>query len=110
MTLPRIAICGLHIESSTFTPYVSTEKDFQVSRGDELLARYTWMDEDWARQVEWIPILHARALPGGQVLRSDYEAWRQEIVDGLTAVAPVDAVFFDIHLSLIHISEPTRPY
>lgn len=97
MTLPRIAICGLHIESSTFTPYVSTEKDFQVSRGDELLARYTWMDEDWARQVEWIPILHARALPGGQVLRSDYEAWRQEIVDGLTAVAPVDAVFFDIH-------------
>lgn len=97
MTTPRIAICGLHIESSTFTPYVSTARDFQITRGKELLARYHWMNEDWARQVQWIPILHARALPGGQVKRDDYEARREEIVTSLRQVAPVDAVFFDIH-------------
>lgn len=97
MRLPRIAIAGIHIESSTFTPYISTEADFTVTRGRELLARYTWMDSDWASSVEWLPILHARALPGGVVAREDYETWKTEILDGLATVGHLDALFFDIH-------------
>lgn len=97
MTTPRIAICGIHIESSTFTPYTSSEKDFLVTRGDQLLARYEWMDEDWARSVDWLPILHARALPGGVVERQCYEAWKHEICDSLSACGPLDGLFFDIH-------------
>ena len=97
MTKPRIAICGIHIESSTFTPYVSTEADFQVTRGRKLLARYAWMDQSWARQVEWLPVLHARALPGGVVERTAYESWKTEIAAGLEGLAPVDGIFFDIH-------------
>lgn len=97
MTAPRIAICGIHIESSTFTPYISTEKDFTITRGDALLARYEWMDSEWARSVDWIPILHARALPGGVVERECYEAWKREICDGLWRGSPWDGVFFDIH-------------
>lgn len=62
---PRIAICGLHIESSTFTPYTSGEKDFVVRRGQRLLERYSWKDEPWAQAVDWVPVLHAGALPGG---------------------------------------------
>ncbi|MCF2707260.1 M81 family metallopeptidase [Arcanobacterium haemolyticum] len=94
---PRIAICGLHIESSTFTPYTSTADDFVVTRADKLLARYYWMNEDWAQQVEWVPVLHAGALPGGVVEREAYETWKQEILDGLTAAGKLDALFFDIH-------------
>ena len=97
MTKPRIAICGIHIESSTFTPYVSTEADFQVTRGRKLLARYAWMDQSWARQVEWLPVLHARALPGGVVERTAYESWKTEIAAGLAGLAPLDGIFFDIH-------------
>lgn len=97
MARPRIAICGIHIESSTFTPYISVESDFEVTRGAELLARYaSWMDSDWASQIEWIPVLHARALPGGVVDPAAYEAWKAEIVAGLTGLE-LDAVFFDIH-------------
>ena len=32
MTKPRIAVAGIHIESSTFTPYISTADDFIVTR------------------------------------------------------------------------------
>ena len=97
MSKPRIAICGIHIESSTFTPYISTKADFQVTRGKNLLARYAWMDQSWARQVEWLPVLHARALPGGVVERTAYESWKTEIAAGLAGLAPLDGIFFDIH-------------
>jgi microcystin degradation protein MlrC len=40
-----------------------------VVRGDELLARY-----DLPRDVEWIPLVHARALPGGAVERDFYDS------------------------------------
>ncbi|MFT3942328.1 MAG: M81 family metallopeptidase [Ancrocorticia sp.] len=97
MPLPRIAICGLHIESSTFTPYISTADDFEVTRGDSLLARYDWLDSEWGRTIEWVPVLHARALPGGVVEANAYEGWKAEILAGLASAAPLDAVFFDIH-------------
>lgn len=97
MERPRIAICGIHIESSTFTPYISTADDFEVTRGDELLERYaSWMGSEWASAVEWLPIVHARALPGGVVEAAAYEAWKAEIVAGLTGL-DIDALFFDIH-------------
>lgn len=93
----RIAICGIHIESSTFSPHRSSEADFEVRRGAALLGRYPFLDAEWAAEVEWLPVLHARALPGGQVLASTYQAWRDEITSGLAALGPIDGVFFDIH-------------
>lgn len=100
MTTPRIAICGIHIESSTFTPYVSTEVDFDVLRGEEMRTRYSWINDEWARRVQWLPVLHARALPGGVVSKEAYDGWKREIVQGLLVLvdeAPLDGVFFDIH-------------
>ncbi|MDY5584713.1 MAG: M81 family metallopeptidase [Arcanobacterium sp.] len=117
----RIGICGIHIESSTFTPYFSKESDFSVTRGEELLARYPFLTEqpvpgaaqvpahlagidgdadghrDWTDGIEWVPILHARALPGGAVVRETYEAWKSEICERLTDCGELDALFFDIH-------------
>ena len=80
MTRPRVAVAGIHIESSTFTPYTSTADDFIVTRGADLLDRFYWIDEDWARQIEWIPVLHARALPGGVVQRGAYNASMGSII------------------------------
>ncbi|MDO4784120.1 MAG: M81 family metallopeptidase [Propionibacteriaceae bacterium] len=93
----RIAICGIHIESSTFSPHRSSEADFEVRRGRALLERYPFLDADWAAGVEWLPVLHARALPGGPALAATYAAWRDEITAGLSALGPIDGVFFDIH-------------
>lgn len=104
MATLRIAICGIHIESSTFTPYLSVAEDFEVTRGQALLARYPWLTQveahPWAERAEWIPVLHARALPGGPIEPGAYQAWKAEIVSTLrdiTADAALDGLFFDIH-------------
>lgn len=95
----RIAICGIHIESSTFSAHLSTAADFEVTRGGQLLARYPFLvaGQPLASRAEWVPILHARALPGGPVAAGDYQAWKDEIVAGLRASLPLDGVFLDMH-------------
>ncbi|MEV0588037.1 M81 family metallopeptidase [Nonomuraea sp. NPDC050310] len=92
----RIAICGIHIESSTFSPHLSGAADFDVTRGQALLDRYGWRGDAWAADVEWVPLVHARALPGGAVEPAAYDAWRAEIVEGL-ADGRFDGVLLDIH-------------
>ena len=57
----NIFVGGIHIESSTFTPYRSGEKDFHITRNDELLKRYPWVDK-YKDRINLIPIMHARAL------------------------------------------------
>ena len=97
----RIAVTGLHIESSTFSPHRSTAEDFEVTRGEALLARYAWLgperDPELTDGVEWLPVLHARALPGGVVEREAYDGWRDEILARTTDLGPVDGVLLDIH-------------
>lgn len=62
-------------------------------RGDDLLGRYEELPPD----VEWLPLVHARALPGGAVERRFYESIKTELLERLRAVLPVDGVFLDIH-------------
>jgi len=93
MTRHRIAIGGIHIESSTFSPHRSGAADFTIVRGRELLARY----EDLPDHVEWSPLVHARALPGGAVERDFYESVKRELLERLRTATPVDGVFLDIH-------------
>ncbi|MGO1201145.1 MAG: M81 family metallopeptidase, partial [Dermabacteraceae bacterium] len=106
-TRPRIGIAGIAIESSTFTPYRSGEADFEVRRGTaEILDRYPFFRDGSGAgaavraSADYVGVLLARALPGGQLERAVYEGWKAEIVDGLAAAAqeaPLDGFFFDIH-------------
>jgi microcystin degradation protein MlrC len=64
-----------------------------MARGDELLARYDALPVD----VQWIPLVHARALPGGAVERDFYDSIKAEILGRLGAAMPLDGVFLDIH-------------
>ncbi|TMB96257.1 MAG: M81 family metallopeptidase [Chloroflexi bacterium] len=89
----RIAIGGVHIESSTFSPHRSTAVDFDVRRGPELLAQY----QDLPAGIVWVPLVHARALPGGVVERSFYDAIATELLERLRDAGPLDGVFLDIH-------------
>ena len=62
-------------------------------RGDDLLARYDALPSD----VDWVPLVHARALPGGAVERDFYDSIKSEILKRLRAAMPVAGVFLDIH-------------
>jgi microcystin degradation protein MlrC len=89
----RVAIGGIAIESSTFSPHRSGSADFTVVRGVELRARYDLLPE----HIEWVPLVHARALPGGAVEAGFYARIERELLDGLRAALPLDGVLLDIH-------------
>ncbi|WP_236973827.1 M81 family metallopeptidase [Membranihabitans maritimus] len=97
--LPRIAIAGIAIESSTFSPAVTYRDGFRIKRGNEIFTSYPFMEADSAnrKKAEWLPALTARAIPGGIVDRETYESMSQEILDSLKSQKPLDGLFFDIH-------------
>lgn len=96
----RIGIGGIAIESSTFSPLPSTLEDFWIVRGGELIERYPFMP-DWnfrgRGDIEWLPCLHAKAIPGGPVMHDDYIVLKQELLDRIQAVLPLDGFYLDIH-------------
>ena len=47
--------------------------------------------------IDWLPCLYARALPGGTVVASAYAAMRDELLDRLRAVLPLDGLYLDLH-------------
>jgi microcystin degradation protein MlrC len=97
---PRIGIAGIAIESSTFSPHRTGLGDFTVTRDGDLLARYEWLaprPAAWAARARWVPLLHARALPGGAVRPEAYQELKAEIVRRAAEAGPLDGVFLDIH-------------
>ena len=74
--LPRVAIAGLAIESSTFSPALTHEEAFHARVGDTILTSYEFLARDSAdyKRAQWFPILIGRSLPGGIVTREAYES------------------------------------
>ncbi|GAA5128681.1 M81 family metallopeptidase [Luteolibacter yonseiensis] len=93
----RLAIAGIHIEASTFSPQRTRQEDFLATRGAEMLPRYPFLMEPAFAAVSPVPLAHFRAIPGGQVRRDCYETMKREILDRLETAGPVDAFFFDVH-------------
>jgi len=109
-SLPRIAIAGIAIESSTFSPAVSEMDAFRVSRGEEIFNLYPFFSKDSLNRnrAEWFPALYARSLPGGAVTRETYESLVTEMLDMLRENMPYDGMFFDIHgaMSVVGLDDP----
>jgi len=95
----RFAIAGMHIECGTFSPLTSGVEDFLATRGDELMARYPFLENhpDWQNDIEWVPLVHFRAMPGGVVTAEAYQAMKQEILTRLAEAGGLDGFYFDIH-------------
>jgi len=107
--LPRIAIAGLAIESSTFSPAQTGIEAFHANRGEEIFDTYPfYSDESIMGRAEWFPTLHGHALPGGIVTREAYEALVTETLDRLKKDRPYDGLFFDIHgaMSVVGLDDP----
>ncbi|SMC46856.1 M81 family metallopeptidase [Rhizobium sp. RU36D] len=92
----RIAIGGIHTECSTSSPVLMQTEDFRVFRGQELLAA-DYFNFLAAEDVEHLPLLHARAVPGGPVSRATYEGFKAEFLDGLKAALPLDGLYLAMH-------------
>ena len=97
--LPRIAIAGIAIESSTFSPAVSNEEAFRARTGDEVFTYYPFFEADSGMidRAVWLPTLRGHAMPGGIVTREAYESLVTKTLDMLKGTLPLDGLFFDIH-------------
>lgn len=109
-TLPRIAISGLAIESSTFSPALTHEEAFHAKKGDEIFSIYPFLSADspTRKQADWFPTLKGHALPGGIVTREAYESLVNQTLAMLTKNIPYDGLFFDIHgaMSVVGLDDP----
>ncbi|SEN35886.1 Microcystin degradation protein MlrC, contains DUF1485 domain [Actinacidiphila rubida] len=96
---PVIAIAGLGIESSTFSPARTLAPAFHPSRGDEVLARYPFLDKGapLREAAEWHGALVGKSLPGGTVTAEAFAALSDELVERLAALPRLDGLWYDIH-------------
>jgi microcystin degradation protein MlrC len=108
--LPRIAIAGLAIESSTFSPALTDEAMFRARVGDDVFSFYSFLDPDSSqrKRANWIPTLRAHAIPGGAVTREAYESLVGKTLTMLKDSLPYDGLFFDIHgaMSVVGLDDP----
>ena len=108
--LPRVAICGLAIESSTFSPAVTHAEAFRVRQGNEIYSYYPFLSEDSRnrKRAQWIPTLRGHAIPGGIVTREAYDSLVNETLRMLKENLPYDGIFFDIHgaMSVVGLDDP----
>lgn len=108
--LPRIAIAGLAIESSTFSPATSDVAAFRTREGADIFSYYPFLDSasvDRGR-AEWFPALRGHAIPGGIVTREAYEELVGKTLEMLKENLPYDGLFFDIHgaMSVVGLDDP----
>lgn len=109
-TLPRIAIAGLAIESSTFSPAQTQEEAFHARVADDVFSFYPFLSADSLNRgrAEWVPTLRGHALPGGIVTREAYESLVGKTLEMLKKNGPYDGLFFDIHgaMSVVGLEDP----
>jgi len=92
----RIAVGGIHTECSTYSPVLMTVEDFRVLRDADLLGAdyFNFLDADG---IEHVPLLHARAVPGGPVSRAAFQAFKAEFLEKLQAAVPLDGLYLAMH-------------
>lgn len=97
--LPVIAIAGLGIESSTFSPARTLAPDFHPRRGEEVLSRYPFLEagRPLRKAAEWRGALVGKALPGGMVTADAFAALSDELLDRLAGLGSLDGLWYDIH-------------
>jgi len=108
--LPRIAIAGLAIESSTFSPALTHEEAFHARVGENIFSYYPFFSSDSLnrKRAKWIPTIRGHALPGGTVTREAYESLVTKTLKMLKDGMPYDGLFFDIHgaMSVVGLDDP----
>lgn len=92
----RIAVGGIHTECSTYSPVLMTAEDFRVLRGEELVAA-EYFDFLGRTGVEILPLMHARAVPGGPVSRHTYDAFKAGFLKQLAESLPLDGLYLAMH-------------
>jgi microcystin degradation protein MlrC len=114
----RIAIGQLWQETNTFNPLPTTRVDFEafgVVRGAELVERMAQTNElggfiqalcTWPERPEIVGLARLPAWPAGPVTAETFRWLRDELVEALRRVLPVEGVLLALHGSLAAAGTP----
>ncbi|MFE9439873.1 M81 family metallopeptidase [Streptomyces sp. NPDC006602] len=96
---PVIAVAGLGIESSTFSPARTGAPAFHPRRGADVLTRYPFLapGQPLRTAADWRGALVGKALPGGAVTGAAYAELAAELLNNLSELGPIDGLWYDIH-------------
>lgn len=112
--LPRIAVAGLAIESSTFSPAVTQEEAFHPLFGADILNYYPFLQEgsENRKRALWFPTLKAKAIPGGIVSHKAYESLVGQCLTRLKENLPYDAMYLELHgaMSVEGLDDPEADF
>lgn len=109
----RIAIGGIMHETATFirtpTTLADFEQGFGLYRGGEILQRFEranmciggFVQAAARLGFEAVPLLWGFAYPSGLVKRTAYDQLKQEFLQRLRQVGPVDGVLLDMHGAMV---------
>jgi microcystin degradation protein MlrC len=100
----RIALAGISHETNTYCQGQTPRADFYTLRGAKMLASAGQesdvggaVDACRSQGFEPVPILFASTQPSGTIAREAYEEFKQEILTGLAAAAPLDGCVLLLH-------------
>ena len=114
--MTRIAVGAFLHETNTFAPTKATYDDFvhgggwpSMARGAEVLKVMRKINVGLAGFVEaaeasgWElkPTIAAAAVPSAHVTNDAFERVMKEMVDGIAAAGPIDAVYLDLHGAMV---------
>ncbi|MBR0753985.1 M81 family metallopeptidase [Bradyrhizobium jicamae] len=114
--MTRIAVGGFLHETNTFAPTKATYEDFvhgggwpSMARGADVLKVMRkinvglagFVEEAEANGWELVPTISAAASPSAHVKKDAFERIVTEMVDGIAAALPVDAVYLDLHGAMV---------
>ncbi len=101
----RVAIGGIVHETNTYCKEKTRLEEFRIWRGDEIVTANRgvrsfvggMLDAATALGATVIPTFYAVATPSGTIDRSAYDSMLKELLDGIRAALPVDAVVLSLH-------------
>jgi microcystin degradation protein MlrC len=114
--MTRIAVGAFLHETNTFAPTKATYDDFvhgggwpSMAHGGDVLKVMRKINVGLAGFVEaaeangWelVPTISAAASPSAHVTRDAFERVMKEMVDGIAAAGPIDAVYLDLHGAMV---------
>ena len=93
----RIAIAGIATESCSFSPLPTRLEDFHLTRASDpqFADLYPFLPK--FPHVEFLGTVTAKAMPGGPVEACAYTVLREEILEKLDRLRPLDGLYLDMH-------------
>ncbi|HBN83396.1 MAG TPA: MlrC family protein [Clostridiales bacterium] len=107
----KIVVGSLRQETNSFSPVITVEDHFSVSKGQDMLNKIAVTEMFENAGFEVIPTICAYAIPSGKVDQKAYVGFKQSILDGIPRDGSVAGVWLYLHgaMNVVNIGSGEGP-